>query len=197
MKAFAAIKFFKERWMMSLCFPNHLASESYLTLNAQIDLWLSNRLVNVSHLNYFPRQIFSYVFYPAKISSVDFYFNSLNIFRYHLGHSTSSSTVELVYSVRILSFAGGNGLRDHGRAGISSFNGLERIVVFEVHDVDSFKLLCGLFQLLHMTVSWSSSSWCIRARLCLGFLFASRKARRPTTNTGMEKNLKLAVPISH
>jgi hypothetical protein len=55
--------------------------------------------------------------------------------------------------------------------------------------VDSFKLLCGLFQLLHMTVSWSSSSWCIRARLSLGFLFASRKARRPTTNTGMEKNL--------
>ena len=61
---------------MSLCFPNHLASESYLTLNAQIDLWLSNRLVNVSHLN-FPRRIFSYVFYPAKMSSLGFYFNSL------------------------------------------------------------------------------------------------------------------------
>jgi len=51
MKAFAAIKF-KQKWMMPLCFPNHLASEWYLTLNAQIDLWLSNWLVNVSHLNF-------------------------------------------------------------------------------------------------------------------------------------------------
>jgi hypothetical protein len=51
MKAFAAIKF-KQKWLMPLCFPNHLASEWYLTLNAQIDLWLSNRLVNVSHLNF-------------------------------------------------------------------------------------------------------------------------------------------------
>ena len=32
--------------------------------------------MNVSHLN-FPRRIFSYVFYPAKMSSLGFYFNSL------------------------------------------------------------------------------------------------------------------------
>jgi hypothetical protein len=37
MKAFAAIKL-KQKWMMPLCFPNHLASDLYLTLNAQIDL---------------------------------------------------------------------------------------------------------------------------------------------------------------
>ena len=127
------------------------------------------------------------------MSSVDFYFNSLNIFRYHLGHSTSSSTVELVYSVRILSFAGGNGLRDHGRAGISSFNGLERIVVFEVHDVDSFKLLCGLFQLLHMTVSWSSSSWCIRAHS--GVLLSDAFVRIPTY-VALSWREKMSVPAT-
>jgi hypothetical protein len=79
MKAFAAIKF-KQKWMMPLCFPNHLASDWYLTLNAQIDLWMSNRLVNVSHLTNFPRQFFSSVFLLAKFSNFGFYSNSL-IFR--------------------------------------------------------------------------------------------------------------------
>jgi hypothetical protein len=56
MKAFVTIKF-KQKWMMPLCFPNHLVSAWYLTLDAQIHIWLSNWLVNVSHLN-FPRRFF-------------------------------------------------------------------------------------------------------------------------------------------
>ncbi len=40
--------------------PNCLASEWYLTLNAQIVLWLSNRLVNISHLN-FPTRYYEWL----------------------------------------------------------------------------------------------------------------------------------------
>ena len=46
---------------MPFCSQTYLASDWYWTLIAQIDLWLSNRLVNINHLN-LPRQIFSSVF---------------------------------------------------------------------------------------------------------------------------------------
>ncbi len=46
---------------MPFCSPTHVASDWYWTLIAQIDLWLSNRLVNIHHLN-LPRQNFSSVF---------------------------------------------------------------------------------------------------------------------------------------
>ena len=60
MKRFAAIEF-KQKWIMPFCSPTHLALDWYWTLIAQIDLRLSNRLVNINHLN-LPRQIFSSVF---------------------------------------------------------------------------------------------------------------------------------------
>ena len=46
---------------MPFCSPTHLASDWYLTLIAQIDLWLSNWLVNINHLD-LTRQNFSSVF---------------------------------------------------------------------------------------------------------------------------------------
>ena len=68
MKIFAAIEF-KQKWIMPFCSPTHLALDWYWTLIAQIDFWLSNRLVKINHLN-LPHQIFSSVFAPAR----NFYF---------------------------------------------------------------------------------------------------------------------------
>ena len=76
---------------MPLCFPNHLVSDWYLTLNAQIDLWMSNRLVNVSHLN-FPRRFLSSVFLPAKISNCGFLFKQSYI-QSNLIHSCQKLSV--------------------------------------------------------------------------------------------------------
>ncbi len=60
MKRFAAIEF-ERKWIIPFCSPTHLASDWYWTLIAQINLWLSNRLVNINHL-YLPRQNSSSVF---------------------------------------------------------------------------------------------------------------------------------------
>jgi len=46
---------------MPFCSPTHLESDLFLTLIPQINLRLSNRLVNINHLD-LPRQIFLSVF---------------------------------------------------------------------------------------------------------------------------------------
>jgi len=60
MKRFAAIEF-KRKQILLFCSPTHLVSDWYWTLIAQINLWLSNRLVNINHL-YLPRHNFSSIF---------------------------------------------------------------------------------------------------------------------------------------
>jgi hypothetical protein len=72
MKAFAMIEF-KRKWIMPSCSPTHLALEWSWTLIAQINLRLSNRLVNINHLN-LPRQKFWTLFAPAKTSMSHFRF---------------------------------------------------------------------------------------------------------------------------
>ncbi len=68
MKHFTAIEF-KQKRIISFCSLNHFVSKWYLTLNAQINLWLPNRLVNINHLN-FPPQFFCLFFAPSEIRVV-------------------------------------------------------------------------------------------------------------------------------
>jgi len=93
MKRFAAIEF-KQKLIMPFCSPTHLASDWYLTLIAQIDLWLSNRLVNINHLD-LTRWNFSSVFAPARNFYVWFEkkqsFINPNTLLWHNGGNTTVS----------------------------------------------------------------------------------------------------------
>ena len=59
-KRFASIEF-KQKWILPFCSLTYLVLDWYWTLIAQIDFRLSNRLVNINHLN-LPCQIFLSVF---------------------------------------------------------------------------------------------------------------------------------------
>ena len=63
-KIFAAIEF-KQKWIMPFCSLAHLASDWHLTFITQINLRLSNQLVNINHL-YLPRQKFPSVFHSRQ-----------------------------------------------------------------------------------------------------------------------------------